>query len=100
MHSLCRAKTVGDHGIQQFGTLDYSDAHGVLIIENLGTFEAICRHSDVPSSWHLAARQRRFMIRASGSGYRSTVTSARHLDLDATTGFRYIERPAHPRDGF
>jgi hypothetical protein len=36
---------------QQFGTLDYSDARGLLIIENLDTFEAICRHSDVPSTW-------------------------------------------------
>ena len=36
---------------QQFGTLDYSRAHGVLIVENLDTFEAICRHSDVPNTW-------------------------------------------------
>lgn len=36
---------------QQFGMLDYSGASGVLIIENLDTFEAICRHSDIPDRW-------------------------------------------------
>lgn len=36
---------------QQYGTLDYSQAQGVLVIENLDTFEAICRHSTAPQSW-------------------------------------------------
>lgn len=36
---------------QQYGTLDYSQAQGVLVIENLDTFEAICRHSSVPDTW-------------------------------------------------
>jgi len=36
---------------QQYGTLDYSQAQGVLVIENLDTFEAICRHSTVPETW-------------------------------------------------
>jgi hypothetical protein len=36
---------------QQLGALDYFDARGVLIIENLDTFEAICRHSELPSTW-------------------------------------------------
>ena len=33
---------------QQYGTLDYSQTQGVLVIENLDTFEAICRHSTPP----------------------------------------------------
>lgn len=36
---------------QQYGALDYSRAQGVLVIENLDTFEAICRHSPVPDNW-------------------------------------------------
>jgi Uncharacterized protein conserved in bacteria C-term(DUF2220) len=36
---------------QQYGTLDYSQAEGVLVIENLDTFEAICRHSTAPDTW-------------------------------------------------
>jgi hypothetical protein len=36
---------------QQYGTLDYSQAQGVLVIENLDTFEAICRHSTAPDTW-------------------------------------------------
>jgi Uncharacterized protein conserved in bacteria C-term(DUF2220) len=36
---------------QQYGTLDYSKAQGVLVIENLDTFEAICRHSTAPDTW-------------------------------------------------
>ena len=36
---------------QQYGTLDYSEAQGVLVIENLDTFEAICRHSTAPDTW-------------------------------------------------
>jgi hypothetical protein len=36
---------------QQYGTLDYSEAQGVLVIENLDTFEAICRHSTAPDRW-------------------------------------------------
>ncbi len=36
---------------QTFGILDHSDTHGVLIVENLDTFEAICRHSEVPNTW-------------------------------------------------
>jgi hypothetical protein len=36
---------------QHYGTLDYSQAQGMLVIENLDTFEAICRHSTVPETW-------------------------------------------------
>lgn len=34
-----------------YGTLDHTGAHGVLVVENLDTFEAICRHSEVPGTW-------------------------------------------------
>lgn len=33
------------------GRLDHSGARGLLIIENLDTFEAICRHSPVTETW-------------------------------------------------
>jgi hypothetical protein len=36
---------------QQYGTLDYSRVQGVLVIENLDTFEAICRRSSAPDTW-------------------------------------------------
>jgi hypothetical protein len=36
---------------QTHGKLDHSQAQGVLVIENLDTFEAICRHSAVPDTW-------------------------------------------------
>jgi hypothetical protein len=36
---------------QQFGTLDVTGVRGVLIVENLDTFEAICRHSTVHDRW-------------------------------------------------
>lgn len=36
---------------QTYGELDHSKAQGVLVIENLDTFEAVCRHSAVPDSW-------------------------------------------------
>ena len=32
-------------------TPHYSQAQGVLVIENLDTFEAICRHSSAPDTW-------------------------------------------------
>jgi hypothetical protein len=35
----------------QYGKLQHSQAQGVLVIENLDTFEAICRHSRVPDTW-------------------------------------------------
>ncbi|MEU3456885.1 Wadjet anti-phage system protein JetD domain-containing protein [Micromonospora sp. NPDC006766] len=36
---------------QQIGTLDVTGVRGVLIVENLDTFEAICRHSVVHERW-------------------------------------------------
>jgi hypothetical protein len=36
---------------QQFGTLDVIGVRGVLVVENLDTFEAICRHSTVHERW-------------------------------------------------
>ena len=36
---------------QQYGNLDHSAAQGVLVVENLDTFEAICRHSPVTHTW-------------------------------------------------
>jgi hypothetical protein len=36
---------------QTHGELDHTMAEGVLVIENLDTFEAICRHSTVPNTW-------------------------------------------------
>ncbi len=36
---------------QQFGTLHLTGVRGVLVVENLDTFEAICRHSTVHERW-------------------------------------------------
>lgn len=35
----------------RYGTLDHSAAEGVFVVENLDTFEAICRHSPVTEKW-------------------------------------------------
>jgi hypothetical protein len=36
---------------QRYGTIDHSAAEGVLVVENLDTFEAICRHWTVTDTW-------------------------------------------------
>jgi hypothetical protein len=69
---------------QQYGTLDYSQAQGVLVIENLDTFEAICRHSTVPETW----------LCLWGHGYvNNSLTSLVHV-IDRTTAC-WADRDAH-----
>jgi Uncharacterized protein conserved in bacteria C-term(DUF2220) len=34
-----------------FGTIDHTGTRGILVVENLDTFEAICRYSNVPDTW-------------------------------------------------
>jgi hypothetical protein len=36
---------------QRYGTLDHSAVKGIFVVENLDTFEAICRHSPVTNTW-------------------------------------------------
>ena len=47
----CPWVSIPARSAQRYGTIDHSAAEGVLVVENLDTFEAICRHSTVTDTW-------------------------------------------------